>query len=350
MKIAVYTIAKNEAGFVARWAESCKDADYRIILDTGSSDNTVSLARDLGVTVIRHKVEPWRFDEARNVTLQLVPHDAAMCIALDMDEVLIEGWREELERAIADGVTRPRYKYTWSWTPRGTPDLQYGGDKIHTRHGYIWKHPVHEVLVPLVEERQGWYDLEIHHHPDPTKSRGQYLPLLELAVQEDPEDDRNSHYLAREYYFAGRFEEAAAEFHRHLSLKSAKWKPERAASYRYLAKCEPEQEIDYLFFATEECPENREAWAELSQACFQRENWVGALHAATKGLGISERPLTYLTQGFAWGPLLHDIAAVSAYNLGYFHEAKYHGMEALKMDPYDARLSDNMKWYLEAAA
>ena len=29
------------------------------------------------------------------------------------------------------------------------------------------------------------------------KSRGQYLPLLELSEEEDPEDDRNMHYLGR---------------------------------------------------------------------------------------------------------------------------------------------------------
>ena len=34
------------------------------------------------------------------------------------------------------------------------------------------------------------------HHADPAKSRGQYLPLLELSVAEAPEDDRNTHYLA----------------------------------------------------------------------------------------------------------------------------------------------------------
>lgn len=175
MKIAVYTIAKNEAQFVQRWADSCVDADYRIILDTGSTDNTVTLARDLGVDVTRWEFDPWRFDKARNMSLDLVPEDTDLCIALDMDEVLVEGWREHLEAAYADGVTRPRYQYTWSWEG-SKPGLVYGGDKIHARHGYYWKHPVHEVITPKNPERevQGWYGLEIHHHPDNTKSRGQY--------------------------------------------------------------------------------------------------------------------------------------------------------------------------------
>ena len=45
--------------------------------------------------------------------------------------------------------------------------------------------------------------MQLDHHPDPSKSRGQYLPLLELSVQEDSEDDRNVHYLGREYMYRG---------------------------------------------------------------------------------------------------------------------------------------------------
>ncbi len=41
----------------------------------------------------------------------------------------------------------------------------------------------------------------LEHHADRSKSRGQYLPLLELAVEEDPNNDRNVHYLGREYFF-----------------------------------------------------------------------------------------------------------------------------------------------------
>lgn len=43
--------------------------------------------------------------------------------------------------------------------------------------------------------------IQLDHHPDPKKSRAQYLPLLELAVSETPQDDRSVHYLGREYLF-----------------------------------------------------------------------------------------------------------------------------------------------------
>ena len=38
MKIAVYAIALNEAKHAKRWAEATKDADIRIVADTGSTD------------------------------------------------------------------------------------------------------------------------------------------------------------------------------------------------------------------------------------------------------------------------------------------------------------------------
>lgn len=346
MKIAVYTIALNEEKFVTRWAESAAAADYRVILDTGSSDSTVAFAEAHGVRVGVQRFDPWRFDVARNAALDLVPSDADLCIALDMDEVLQPGWRQELEALPLD-VTRPRYKYTWSWV-NGQPGLQYSGDKIHSRSGYVWRHPVHEVLKPLGEERQAWCGLEIHHHPDSSKSRGQYFPLLELAVAEDPNDDRNSHYLAREYFFQGMLAEAEAEFKRHLSLPSAVWGAERSQSCRYLYKITGD--VKWLYQATTEAPGRREPWVDLAQHFYNEGAWAECLEAAMAALRIQERPLEYLTEAFAWGDLPHDLAAISSYRMGYFYEAKHHGMEALKLSPYDARLEGNYRFYAEAAA
>lgn len=347
MLVAVYAIAKNEERFVERWAGSAGDADGLFILDTGSTDRTVEVARDLRVDVEVREFNPWRFDVARNVSLQMIPNDYDFCIALDMDEVLVPGWRDHLEQAYADGVTRPRYRYTWSWVG-GKPGLVYGGDKIHSRHGYYWKHPVHEVLMPRGEERQGWYGLEIHHFPDSSKSRGQYLPLLELAVEEDPRDDRNAHYLAREYFYAGRMEEAKREFTRHLGLPTATWAPERAQSMRYLYKIT--QREGWLRDAIRACPDRREAWVDLAQHHYERGEWHECLEAATGALRIKERPLEYLTEDHAWGSLPHDLAAIAAYRLGYHQQAKYHGMEAIKLSPYEDRLVNNYRWYAEAAA
>lgn len=344
MKIAVYTIAKNEEHFVERWAKSCEDADYRFILDTGSVDNTVAAAAALGVEVAVASISPWRFDDARNAALALLPADVDFCIALDMDEVLVAGWREELEK-VKPETTRPRYQYTWSWNG-DEPGLQYGADKIHKRHGYRWKHPVHEILITdRTTEVQEWIGLEIHHHPDHSKSRGQYLPLLEVAVTEDPTSDRNQYYLAREYFFAGMLDKAADMFVTHLANPNATWGPERAASCRYLAKCRPLLAEDYLVQAIQEAPGRREAKVELAQYYYTKQNWEECLDWAKLALLIEDKPLDYLCEEFAWGGLPYDLAAIASYNLGDKEAAYRYGEIALGFNPEDERLARNMEFY-----
>ena len=347
MKIAVYTIAKNEEQFVERWANSCKEADYRFILDTGSTDNMVNLATSLGIEVAVASINPWRFDDARNASLALLPADIDICIALDMDEILVEGWREHLEQ-IKPETTRPRYQYTWSWNG-DKPGLQYGADKIHRRHGYRWKHPVHEVLVAdRTEEIQEWIGLEIHHHPDNTKSRGQYFPLLELAVREDPSDDRNQYYLAREYFFNKMYDKAADMFEKHLQNPRATWAPERAASCRYLAKCRPDSAEDWLVKANLEDPNRRESAVALAQHYYTQQNWEECLDWAKISLLAKEKSLDYLCEEFAWGDLPYDLAAISSYNLGLYKDAAEYGSLAQAINPSDQRLKDNLVYYLKA--
>ncbi len=344
MKIAVYTIAKNEEQFVERWANSCSEADYRFILDTGSTDRTVELADRFGIEVAVASVNPWRFDDARNVSLALLPDDIDLCIALDMDEVLVPGWRQALEK-IKPETTRVRYQYTWSWMG-DEPALQYGGDKIHRRHGYRWKHPVHEVVVAdRLLEVQEWADLEIHHFPDNTKSRSQYCSLLELAVEEDPDSDRNMYYLAREYFFNNMIDKAAETFKKHLKLPSATWAAERAASLRYLAKCEPENAQKYLLEAVATAPERREAIVELALHHYTIGSWNACHMYAKTALKIKEKPLEYLCEEFAWGALPWDLAAISAYNMHDYASAAAYGHKAVEADPSDERLRKNLEHY-----
>ena len=342
-KIAVYTIAKNEEKFVEKWYNSAKDADYLFILDTKSTDKTVKIAKSLGINVKVQKIDPWRFDNARNIALSHLPEDIDLCIALDMDEILVDGWREKIGKAVLDGVNRPRYQYTWSWNEDGSPGLVYGGDKIHSRHGFVWKHPVHEVLVCEGIENQGWYDLEIHHHPDSTKSRSQYMPLLKMAVEEDPEDDRNAFYYARELFFKSDMDNAAKEFKRHLSLPRAVWKPERSASMRYLSKIEDTE--SWLLRSAAESPDRREPWFELSMYYYFKQDWVSCLSHAERALSITEKPLEYLCEEDSWGYKPYDLAAVSSYNLGFYEKAKVYGETALSLNPKDKRLLTNLEWY-----
>jgi len=347
MKIAVYTISKNEEQFVKRWYESAKEADYLLIADTGSSDSTVEIAKSLGINVFEINVSPWRFDDARNASLALIPADIDYCIALDMDEILVEGWRQELEK-IDPTVTRPRYKFTWNFNEDGTPGLQFSGTKIHSRHGYRWKHPVHEIITPdRINDIEGWVGLEIHHHADNSKSRSSYLPLLKQSVIEDPNDDRNVFYYGRELFFYKEYALAAEQFKNHLNLPKATWKPERAQSMRYLAKCELDNQEYWILKSIEECPGRRESLVDAASYYYNTGNWDKCSYYSSAALDITEKPLDYLCEAEAWGWLPYDLKAIADYNLGRYKDALEAGEKAYSINQ-DERLANNLVFYKKA--
>ncbi len=186
MKIVVYAICKNERSFADRWMASMSEADEVCVLDTGSTDGTPQRLEELGAKVSVQVITPWRFDVARNQSLELVPEDADLCVCTDLDEVFQPGWREKVEAAWAPGVDRLLYRYVWNFLPDGREGMVFWYDKIHRRKGCRWVNPVHEVLqfdggAPQARYVEG---VCLEHHADRSKSRGQYLPLLERTVQE----------------------------------------------------------------------------------------------------------------------------------------------------------------------
>ncbi len=340
--ICVYGIAKNEAKHVERWEQASRDADKRVILDTGSDDATVELARSLGIEVHETVVNPWAFDKARNEALALVP-DGAWAVNVDLDEVLHPGWRKALE-ALPEGVTRPRYRYIFA------PGYEYAGHAIGLNDGgYEWRGSIHEYLTRQEDaspEIQAPCDLVMAHKPDRSKSRAQYLPMLEAAVEREPDNSRYRFYLGREYAYESRWAEAVPHLLRQLELET--WKPERAASMRYLAQAQPEEAEGWVLRACAEIPERREGWVDLADVYYKREDWAGCYFAALKALSITERDLTYFTEPRAWGYFPHDLAALAAYNLGLFAEALRHGIDAVELAPTDDRLRKNLGWYRDA--
>ena len=186
MKVVVYAICKNEAQFVDRWVDSMSEADKIVVLDTGSSDDTAERLAARGVEVTTEVISPWRFDAARNRSLELVPEDTDICVCTDLDEVFHPGWRKHLEAAWQPGASQASYRYTWSFNPDGSEGVVFWCEKIHARQGFRWTHPVHEVLTWVGEGAPGpkviAEGIQLDHYPDASKSRGQYLPLLELSV------------------------------------------------------------------------------------------------------------------------------------------------------------------------
>lgn len=351
LKIAVYAICKNEEKFVKRWMESMKEADQIFVTDTGSTDNTVQLLESLGAIVNTVEVKPWRFDTARNISMEQVPDDYDVLVCTDLDEVFVKGWREEIEKTWTKGITtRLKYKYTWSFNEDNTPGVTFWYEKIHARKGFKWIHPVHEVLEYTGEIPDSYAvsgSIQLEHYPDNSKSRAQYLELLELSVKESPNDDRNMHYLGREYMFRGMHEKCIETLKKHLSLPSATWNDERCASMRYIAKSYIALGDNYnarrwLYRAVAEAPYLREPYVDLANLAYDNDEWPEAYHMIEEALKIKTRPQTYINEGYCWDYSVYDVGAISAYNIGLKKKSLEYAKKALKLNPTDQRLKENV--------
>lgn len=211
-KICVYAICKNEAKEAAEWYENMSEADYVIVVDTGSEDDTVDILRKAGCKVIEHRFEEFRFDEARTFSMELAyKTDANIFLPIDLDERLIPGWADVLrERWDPEIHTRGRFPYYV-----GSLDTNPGvRNWLHNRE-WGWLYPVHEVMT----RRDGsgiWYthdhclDMgelgcwQLHRQDWKKNTRKQYLRLCELRYSENPGDQASFCYLVRENMYANR--------------------------------------------------------------------------------------------------------------------------------------------------
>jgi tetratricopeptide (TPR) repeat protein len=348
LKICVYAISKNEAHFVERFCASAKDADLILIADTGSDDGLPEEARKHGAVVHDICISPWRFDLARNAALALIPRDFDICISLDIDEVLEPGWREEIERVWVKGhTTRLRYMFDWGC------GIQFYYEKIHAKHGYMWHHPCHEYPIPDGRITEIWAHTDkliATHHPDPTKSRGQYMDLLELSVKEDPQCPRNAFYYARELSFNARWQEAVDACKSYLALPRATWMNERCYAYRVMGRCyselgQPEEAERAFQMAASEAPNTREPWCELAMLMYRQSRWEESFAYAMRALRIVDRQMVYTCDPAVWGAQPHDLAAIAAWHLGLTDVAIEQGEKAVELAPDDHRLRANLEWF-----
>lgn len=353
MKICVYAISKNEEKFVDRWVKSMSEADEIYVLDTGSTDNTVSKLKELGVKVKEEIINPWRFDDARNKSLELVPEDTDICVCTDLDEVFLPGWRKTLENIWSEDTTRVRYNYNWALDENDNPKVNFYIEKIHKRHGYTWTHPVHEVLkCNGIENTITTDEITLNHYPDQTKSRSSYLPLLELSVKENPEDDRNVHYLGREYMYYQKWNDAIDTLIKHLKLPTATWKDERCASMRFIARCylnlkRFDEAILWADKAIEEAPYLRDPYMERALIAYNLNDWENVEKYCLRALDIKNHPKTYINEQFSFNETPYDLLSISSYYQGHYHEAIKWIDEALKLNPQDKRLLENKKIFEE---
>jgi len=350
VKICVYAISKNEEKNVKDWYNSMSEADGVYVLDTGSSDKTVKLLKKMGAIVQKKKIIPWRFDVARNASLDMIKEDYDLYVCTDLDERFAPGWREILEKNYDKNFTRVKYLYNWSFDQNNNPSTTFYLNKIHNKD-YRWKNAVHEVLYPLKEEKEQYIEkIVLNHFQTYKESRNEYLPLLEQSVKDNPLDDRNMHYLGREYMYYERYFDAIKTLHQHLNLKTATWKDERCASMRFIARCYralgfTEESLLWYDLAVSEAPHLREGYVELAMLEIELKNYENALFLLDKALEIKEKSKSYINENFAWDYQIYNLYSICAYYTNKKDIAKKYNEIAISLDPSNEMLLKNKLFF-----
>lgn len=328
MKVSVYAITRNERKFTDRWYASMKEADEVCVLDTGSDDGTAERLRELGCRVEVRTYPEWRFDVPRNDSMALCSPDADVLVCTDLDEVFAPGWRAKLEAAYDPKATVYRYDYVWSHLEDGSPGRRFRYEKIHVPGLYEWRYPVHELLFRKDGKPNAYADTDIllEHFPDPTKSRGSYLALLELSVKEDPSNARNVHYLCREHCFRGNWDDCLRWGETHLSMPDG-WSAERAITMRCMAEsllAKGDAFAAELWFrrGVDEDPAQREcAWSWAKHAA-EAKDWGSALHALRHLFAVRSPAENYVTELDAWGWEPYDLLGMAFWYSGQPERAR----------------------------
>lgn len=230
MKLSAVLIARNEEAMIGRCITSLRHPgspgfDEIIVLDTGSSDRTVELAADAGVTV--HTDFAWRddFAAARNAVASKATGD--WIVSVDCDWELLtpaETIRVECER-----LQRLGYK-------AGLCKAQHGQGSEHwltvlwQRGAGQWVGPVHEYFN--AHAHKTGVSFKIGNSPNKARDPLRNIRILRRSDLRNP---RNQFYLGRELYEKGQFAEAIGWLG--VYLKNGQFLAEVAEAHLTIARC-----------------------------------------------------------------------------------------------------------------
>lgn len=361
-KICVYAICKNEAKNVKDWYESMSEADHIIVLDTGSTDDTVQLLEECGVEVHQKIYEHFRFDTARNDSMDLIPEEYNIKVCTDLDERFEPGWAQILKDNWKENTNRALYTYVWSHTQDGHPGLTFIYNKIHDK-GVRWYGAAHEHLVypdGRYEVDETYINLEnqivLHHYPDLTRDRNWYLELCEERVQDNPQDYHSYLLLGNEYRAKKQYDKAIEIYTKCVTEFYDKYqKLQLAGVYYWLGNCYKEK--GFAKSAMESYT------AGIAEYTLYRDNYYGlaiiladnklfdmAIGVLNQGLSIlpQQHELFWMEDPFTWNYALYDVLSYCYAKKGDYENAIKNATIALSYDTKNEILIAKYNKYLDS--
>jgi glycosyltransferase involved in cell wall biosynthesis len=198
--LSLCAIMKNESTrieeFIDRNSEWC---DEIVLVDTGSTDDTLKRAANKRVTVW---TKPWNndFSSVRNYGLEKATSD--WIVLLDCDEYIDEPFRDVIRKAIDVSTVEHAYCMPIA-TVQGSQITLTARTSLFRNHPLIrFDGLVHEQVIKSIRKAGFLYatlDAPIYHLPpiggNEKKKNEFYRSLLKLEVSSDPSNPRVNYFL-----------------------------------------------------------------------------------------------------------------------------------------------------------
>lgn len=224
-KISAVLIVRNEEAMLARCLESVKDADEIIIVDTGSTDSTVEIAKRFTDKVFTDFTWNDSFADARNHAKEKATGD--FILSIDADEFLHD-FSKVREAAELPGIM-------WEVKLIGENDGQvhWFPRLFKNIPGILWEGAVHNRLNTIPNGR---CDVEITYGASPAhlNDPDRTIRILEREVKTKGQP-REMYYLGKEYTSRRRFSEAIVMLTEYL--RRSQFLPEMADANLLLSQC-----------------------------------------------------------------------------------------------------------------
>jgi hypothetical protein len=167
MTLAAVILTHDESKHIRECIDSVRFADFVLVFDSFSQDDTVSIARQAGADVIQHTFE--NYASQRNAALDAVRGRAEYVLFVDADERVTPELAVEVRTVIDQqpetaGWRIPRHNYIFGRLTRGAgwyPDYQTRLLKVEAAH-YDPSRQVHELV--LLDGPQGALTQPLIHY------------------------------------------------------------------------------------------------------------------------------------------------------------------------------------------
>lgn len=341
--ISAVLIVRNEAARLAECLRALQGvADEIIVADTGSTDNTLEVAR--GFTPHCHQIT-WEddFASARN---QAIAHATGPWIlSIDADEVVADSAsaRARLEEFIQfqpEGTTGTIRHQSPTGTGAEQTVVQGDIERFFPKDLFTFRGIIHEHLIPVSGEHPGAAStgVVVRHsgyaraRNDPDHKGQRNLPLLERAVAAEPENEYYHYQLGKTLFALKRYAEASAAFEKAVALIQFDGEQPATRNGAPLGREILTTLVTSLAYAYANTGRLNDAEALLSEHIalgHAGTQWADFYHVCgyiALMLGDVERAKAGYTESMRCGQIREDVAGTgshaSAYHLGLLAEAE----------------------------